>query len=204
MDVPEKDKAPLHRIRMKLDEPPEMEAAEHDAPPPVSPPIQAPSSAHLDFGAELIAEKPLSQKPEGAGPEDASEPIRHVRPASEPTRTGRATIVLRFLCVIAALAAVNEFYGRPFLDARWRQLGTYRTIVGSFVGSKLSTLNNQTEQPRKMKVTGIVHSSDKPSAIVGTQIVYVGDIISGATVLDIDMDGVTFEADGQAWTQKVR
>jgi len=53
-------------------------------------------------------------------------------------------------------------------------------------------------------VRDIVYSDDKPSALVGSKIVYVGDVISGVTVVKIDRDSVEFEKDGERWEQKVR
>jgi len=56
----------------------------------------------------------------------------------------------------------------------------------------------------KIIVKGIVYSEDNPSAIIGTEIVYEGDKVSGATVVKINKDSVEFEMNGKRWTQKVR
>jgi hypothetical protein len=53
-------------------------------------------------------------------------------------------------------------------------------------------------------IKDIVYSHDKPSAVIGSQIVYVGDKINGATVVRIDRDSVEFEKDGERWEQNVR
>jgi hypothetical protein len=53
-------------------------------------------------------------------------------------------------------------------------------------------------------IKDIVYSKDKPSAVIGSQIVYVGDTIHGVTVVKIDRDSVEFEKDGERWEQNVR
>ena len=61
-----------------------------------------------------------------------------------------------------------------------------------------------TENQGLIMIKDIVYSHDKPSAVVGSQIVYVGDKINGATVVRIDRDSVEFEKDGEKWEQNVR
>lgn len=53
-------------------------------------------------------------------------------------------------------------------------------------------------------VRGIVYSQTRPSAIVGDQIVFVGDTLNGITITAIGKDFVEFERDGQRWTQQVQ
>jgi hypothetical protein len=52
-------------------------------------------------------------------------------------------------------------------------------------------------------VTGILHSEDRPAAIVNTQIVHEGQPIAGAIVEKIDTDGVQFVGNGRRWKQTV-
>jgi len=52
-------------------------------------------------------------------------------------------------------------------------------------------------------VTGIVFSPDRPSAVVGSQVLYEGDTTQGVTVVRIYRDKVQFEKDGAKWTQAV-
>jgi len=56
----------------------------------------------------------------------------------------------------------------------------------------------------KITLKGIVYSEDDPSAIIGTEIVHEGSIVSGATVVKINKDSVEFERNGKRWTQKVQ
>ncbi len=53
-------------------------------------------------------------------------------------------------------------------------------------------------------VRDIVYSKDKASALIGSKIVYVGDIINGATIVKINRDSIEFEKNGDRWEQNVR
>ncbi len=52
-------------------------------------------------------------------------------------------------------------------------------------------------------VKGIVHSKDRPTAVIGTQIVHQGDVVGDATVVKINQDSVEFEMNNKKWTQKI-
>lgn len=52
-------------------------------------------------------------------------------------------------------------------------------------------------------IKDIVYSEDKPSAVIGNLIVYVGDKVNGAIVVKIDRDSVEFERNGKRWVQKI-
>jgi hypothetical protein len=54
-----------------------------------------------------------------------------------------------------------------------------------------------------INVRDIVYSKDKPSAVVGTHIVYVGDKINDVTIVRIERDSVEFEKDGKRWVEKI-
>jgi len=53
-------------------------------------------------------------------------------------------------------------------------------------------------------VRDIVYSHDRPSAVIGTKIVYVGDKVNDATIVKINRDSIEFEKDEKRWVQKVR
>jgi len=55
----------------------------------------------------------------------------------------------------------------------------------------------------ELMVSGIVYSSDNPSAVVADKIVHEGDEILGVTVVKINANSVEFEMNGKKWTQKV-
>jgi len=54
-----------------------------------------------------------------------------------------------------------------------------------------------------ISVKDIVYSADKPSAFIGSKIVYVGDTVDGATIVRIERDSVEFEKNGKRWVQKI-
>jgi len=53
-------------------------------------------------------------------------------------------------------------------------------------------------------VTGILFSDDRPAAVVGSQVLYEGDIKQGVTVVKITKEKVHFEKNGRLWTQQVQ
>ena len=52
-------------------------------------------------------------------------------------------------------------------------------------------------------VRDIVYSHDRPSAVIGMKIVYVGDKVNDATIVKINRDSIEFEMDEKKWVQKV-
>lgn len=64
--------------------------------------------------------------------------------------------------------------------------------------------NTEQEVLSDFVVKGIVYSKTRPSAIIGDQIVYVGDTLNGITITAIEKDHVEFEQNGERWTQQVR
>jgi hypothetical protein len=60
------------------------------------------------------------------------------------------------------------------------------------------------DTPGQFVVTAIVVSEENSTAVVGTEIVGVGDTIFGATVVKINKDSVEFEMDGKRWTARVQ
>jgi len=56
----------------------------------------------------------------------------------------------------------------------------------------------------KLTVTGIVHSRERPCAIIDNLIVREGDKVSGAIVVKINKDSVELEMNGKRWTQRVQ
>jgi hypothetical protein len=59
-------------------------------------------------------------------------------------------------------------------------------------------------QDGELAVKGILYSQDKPSAVVGSQIVHQGEKVSGVTVQKINKDSVEFELDGKKWIQQIQ
>jgi len=59
-------------------------------------------------------------------------------------------------------------------------------------------------QGGELAVRGILYSQDKPSAVIGSQIIHEGEKVSGATVQKINKNSVEFELDGKKWTQQIQ
>ena len=54
-------------------------------------------------------------------------------------------------------------------------------------------------------VRDIIYSKDKPSAFIGSKIVYVGDEVNGVTILKINKGSIEYEdKDGDRWEQNTR
>lgn len=60
-----------------------------------------------------------------------------------------------------------------------------------------------TEAGGGLAIKGIVFSKDKPTAIIGNNIVHEGDKILDVTVIKINEDSVEFEANNKRWMQQV-
>lgn len=78
-----------------------------------------------------------------------------------------------------------------------------RTAVEPNIVTTIEVGTQKVEEvkPLPILVKGILYSDDAPSAIVGTEIVHVGDKVAGATVVGITKTTVEFEMDGKKWTQ---
>lgn len=61
---------------------------------------------------------------------------------------------------------------------------------------------NPAAEPEDGVVSGIVYSQDKPAAIVGGQMVHLGECIGKVRVTAISVEGVEFERAGKRWAQK--
>jgi len=68
------------------------------------------------------------------------------------------------------------------------------------------TQQNVTEESveSKIVVKGILYSEDRTLAIIGSQILKIGDIIAGAKIVNIDRKTVEFIRDDKSWTQTVQ
>ena len=57
---------------------------------------------------------------------------------------------------------------------------------------------------KRLIVKGILYSQDNPAAIVDDQIVHVGDVISGVSIVGITKGSVVFEKQQARWSHKVQ
>ena len=69
---------------------------------------------------------------------------------------------------------------------------------------KAGTSAASSSRTGELVVRGIVYSQDNPSAVIGTQVIFEGEEIFGATITKINTDSVEFEKDGETWTQKIQ
>jgi hypothetical protein len=75
--------------------------------------------------------------------------------------------------------------------------------IVSPVSTRAQTSTEGDDAP-EIVVKSIVYSSENPSAVIGTEIVHVGDEILGATILKINKDNVELQRGDKIWTQKVQ
>ncbi len=61
----------------------------------------------------------------------------------------------------------------------------------------------QSGTAQELVVKGILFSDDNPTAVIGTRIAHVGDIVAGATIVRISRAEVEFKRDSESWTQTV-
>jgi len=73
-------------------------------------------------------------------------------------------------------------------------------------GTQNTEENGTANKPKQgaIIVRDIVYSHDRPSAVIGSKIVYVGDKVNDATIIKINRDSIEFETDEKKWVQKVR
>jgi hypothetical protein len=122
--------------------------------------------------------------------------------AAKPSLGWKVARLVAYLIVIAGAIVFNEFYGYPLRDSRWLKLETYRTVIDKVFASEEYTVVDGTGT-KTMNITGIAYSSEKPSAMIGGRIVYVGDVVSDATVMRIGPKEVVFREGDRTWTEKV-
>jgi hypothetical protein len=70
--------------------------------------------------------------------------------------------------------------------------------------TQISTAGSYAAGTGSIAVRGIVYSEDRPSVVIGNEIMYEGDTIGGVTILKINNDSVEFKGQGKIWTQKVQ
>ena len=70
-------------------------------------------------------------------------------------------------------------------------------------GGSFSGKGNQAGQSSGIVVRGIIYGNDYKSAIIGKEIVGIGDVVMGAVIVNISRRSVVFRKDGVSWTQYV-
>lgn len=101
--------------------------------------------------------------------------------------------LLGILCAPAAVADVID--GEELMDPTRPLIVEREAPVEEEEGDSLLNLF-RAAVPTEFEVTFVRAGSGSPMAIVNDQRVTIGDVISGATVVAIDRNGVTMEVDG--------
>lgn len=73
-----------------------------------------------------------------------------------------------------------------------------------FAAAEPAQSGTDVQNVQQLSFTGIIWSDDNPLAIIGSEVVGEGQVVSGVTVVNINKDSVELEKDGKRWTQKVQ
>ncbi len=109
------------------------------------------------------------------------------------TNKPNETVAIPVLIIIA-LALPLALSIKDLDNGTARVRGYSRNLLRTF---------SSTATPVYRLVTAIIYSEDKPSAVIGNQIVHEGDTLRGINVVKIYKDKVEFEKNGKRWTQAV-
>jgi len=137
------------------------------------------------------------------------------KPGSSPTKQKAMVIMVPILAIIMIFAFRQILFKAP---GKTKGAGIDETPVvvasadsGHEIDWKIpEPISVMTRDPIKLPDQGviivrdIVYSHDRPSAVIGTKILYIGDKVNGATIIKINRDSIEFEKDEEMWVQKVR
>jgi hypothetical protein len=123
--------------------------------------------------------------------------VECVGAVSRRARSGfkRRLVRMSLLVVVLTSAVMTGYFTIPSLRDYGLKGVLYRLL--SFVASGQG--GEATGQ-----VTGIIHSDDKPSAVIGSSLVHEGDTLYGVRIVKVNSNNVEFEMDGQTWSQRLR
>jgi type II secretory pathway component PulC len=150
---------------------------------------------------------------------------RKFAPKAGVSSTRQKTSIILFIVLTAALIIV---LARPYLASRRKSAGS-RTVEET-ISSNSTRADIKIDWPvppvysvelrdpmqlgprqkiivkktNDLVVRGISHSEDRKYAVIGTQTVQEGDVIQGATIVEINPNNVVFERDGKRWPQEVQ
>ena len=119
----------------------------------------------------------------------------------------RLNLTPRMLAIAECRLAEEEFRLRQQCESEKVQTENQkRYVIDAQLADLEAKLKDNVMNPPKPVpdgvVTGILYSKDKPSAIVGSQIVHPGEKIGKVKVTAISPDSVEFEKGGTRWTQQ--
>lgn len=135
---------------------------------------------------------------------EVNESQKAFEPADETNKKQRTKVLFCLLC-LAILFALNTAYNFSVAEADTPVLQTImKNPVFDFAGTDKENPLLRKEAINSIGVVkGILHNENNPTALIGTEMLHEGAIISGAKVIKIHKDRVEFEKDGFAWTQHV-
>ena len=135
---------------------------------------------------------------------EADEPQKVFETADETTEkpTNKMVLALLFVAILLVSNMAYNFSvaakGDPILQT------IVKNPIFDFAGSsKENPLQREETMASVGVVKGILHNGTKPTALIGTELVHEGAVISGAKIIKIHKDKVEFEKDGFSWTQHV-
>jgi hypothetical protein len=143
------------------------------------------------------------------------------RPGVDPRRQKAMTLLVPVLLIVfifvltKVLAPPSQTHGAANLgptnvsaasdvEIDWEVPAPYSAALRDPMSVIVSAGGQTDAATSVLVVRGTVYGDDHPLAVVGTQVVREGDVVSGATVVKIDGDSVEFEMSGKRWTQKVQ
>jgi hypothetical protein len=144
------------------------------------------------------------------------------KPGVNPAKPKLMVLLMPILIVVAVF-----IFGRNFIGGSDKNTTTQDSVFSPAIASAKREINWQRPAPYPetlrdpmqeytievvddnasvkgdIVIKGIVWSNDNPSVVIGSQILYVGEKVQGATITEITKEGVEFERDGKTWNQKV-
>ena len=82
--------------------------------------------------------------------------------------------------------------------------GKSKTTGMKRISRALFSSSSNTATSMGERVTGVLHSNDRPAAIIGYRIVHEGEVIRDVKVVKIHKDKVEFEKGDRRWTQTIQ
>jgi len=134
--------------------------------------------------------------------------VNELQRAFEPTDETKAKRLSKVLfCLLCAgiLLVLNIVYNFSVAEKDAPILQTIvKNPIFDFAGTGKENPRLRNEAISSVGViTGILHSENSPTALVGMKLIHEGDAISGAKVIKIHHDRVEFEKDEFSWTQRI-
>jgi hypothetical protein len=201
-------------VKSKLYEPPPVRQKVYEPPPIPTPPVQ---ETKIEQGPSQHGESPLLK-----AWERISAKLLAPKPGASP---GRQKVMILLMPVLAVVFVVVIFgvLRKPAVKSSSKPNSKSSQSAQTVFDGKIDwvlpsiypdnlrdpmvfgavTTQGTDEDLGRPAVKGIVFSEDKPCAVVGDRVVFVGEVVQGATVVKINPDSVEFQMGDKKWTQEV-